>query len=175
MTVVGELNDELTRKVMRAAREPSRVFASSDTRDAQRLPLAHVQCAGEDWYGPNTAAWLYRGDDCKVLQRAINSWGVEARTDAMYPSHLSTLLSADVSTVRIGELHLTEYGRFMVPIVTVEGASPPGITLASPVFYAIRRFGTDGVWLVTDRYPVIRYESGGKSVAVIRLVTPPAC
>ena len=168
MTAAVGLNDELTRKVMRAAREPSRVFASSDTR-TNRLPLAHIAADGRDWYGPSAAGWLYAGDDCKVLQRAITSWGIEERPP-LYATHLEHLLSVDSSTVSIGELYVTERAGTPLPVVEVAG----GLALATPVYYAERRYGTDGRWVVTDRWPVLRYESlAGTAVAVIRLLTPP--
>lgn len=146
------------------------MFASSDLRVARRDPLWLVEVNGEAWYGAWAPMWLVKGADCRTLQRAMEKYGVEAAVPNVLglDEVLGRWLAAPAEAVTLGEPWIAyEDEKYAFPVVSV---TPDHTTSATAVAYVTRRYGGDGVWLVSHPDDVVRYEvSPGEAVAVLRL------
>lgn len=177
---------------MRAAREPSRVFAASDTTDS-RHPLWTFTVQGERWYSPRRGSWAFPGADCPVLERAVERLGLEELpTD--YQSRGTQILERHLAAPAEQVWLEPEPELFELPVpnwVPQRGDKPPkanvlpGLRLtgfplrivpATPVFYIQRRFGNgdwaDIEWHLLQDFPVIRSVLDGRPVGLIALTVP---
>ena len=163
---------DLVRKLKRAAVEPSRVFAQSDTRDL-REPLWHFTVGSESWFAPWAGAWMVVGGDCKVLTRAVDKLGMHTFGEA---PGISRLLARTDTPVNLDEPELNFAGapKHIYPVCRVTGDRLClGAVPATPVYYAYRRFGTDGTWVLSESGKAVIYCVNDVPVAVVALGSEP--
>lgn len=150
------------KRLARLAREPARVYGFSEVR-TYRWPVAVVKLAGEAWFGPGHGPWMFKGDDCPVLRRAVEKMGT-TRTNGTHASTLGNQLVAEGEAIVLPEPELVTLGDKHIVAVHILGG---GVLLpAVPVAYAERRFGA-GHWEKLVTLPVVRYHAGTEAVALV--------
>lgn len=191
-----EIDVVLHKKLMRAAREPSRVFAASDTSDS-RYPLWSLDLDGEVWYMPNRGAWAFPGADCPVLERAVERLGIEPlplpfqeKCKAALREHLSApveyIWKAQTLRPELFELPVPDWiprrgdkepKATVLPGIRLPYYTEPRVIPGTPAYYVLRRFAKewqDLEWHILKGKPVLRSVVEGRVVGLIALTIPGA-
>lgn len=163
------------KKLRRAALQPARVFGRRDFDPNPAEELLHFSLDGEDYWSPGFPTWLIADGDCKVLEKAIQNYGVrEAPVNAnwlTFGRRLTSVLDGKPLD-ELDELHDYELPNGTVATcyaVDVDGGE--SVFPATPVMYAERRFAQDVRSYRVER-DYLRVIVEGKVVLVVRSLRP---
>lgn len=158
------------KKLMRGALEPARVFGRRDFDPKAAPAVLHYQFRGQDYWSPGYPTWIVIDGDCKVLERAIQRYGMrEAPVSVGWDEFALKLLGLKPKTrVQFAELEFAEFELSGSGVILTGVEVGPRVFPGTPIAYAQRRFGAQELSYYADGEYLKIATANGIVVVVVR-------